>query len=262
MTIINKTFYSFIAFFTIAILYYLFTIYSFSDEKGISLEFSKGLNEFLDIDILNGKSVSLFQLTLSTLFYFFVNFIIASLLGITIGVFLGKFRLIGQISNYYINFFRVMPSIIYIVLFKYQFKFTETYIYFVGVFASIWPVLINTKSGVEKVNIVQREAIKILNLPFRKRLISFILPEAFPNIWDGMKIGLGISFLITITCEYLYTNKSGLGALLKSYEDNNQPIVSMCIILYIGLLGILINLLFDFLETKILWLNKQFATNE
>lgn len=262
MKLSKKILYSFIAFFSIAIFYYAFTIYSFSEEKEINMEFNKSLKDFYEIENLNGNPVSLFQLTLSTLFYFFVNFGVASILGISIGVILGKFKLIGQVSNYYINFFRVMPSIIYIVLFKYQFKFTDTYIYFVGVFASIWPILINTKSGVEKVNLVQREAIEILNLPLRKRLLSFILPEAFPNIWDGMKIGLGISFLITITCEYLYTDKSGLGALLKSYEDNNLPLVSMFIILWIGLIGILINILFDFIETKILWLNKQFSTNE
>ena len=262
MKITKKILYSLIVYLTIAVSYYYFTIYIFSDDKGANLNIYSSLKEFFHIKILNGKRTNLFLLTLSTLYYFLINFIFASLFGIILGIILGKLKLIGEISNYYINFFRVMPSIIYIVLFKYQFKFTENYIYFVGVFASIWPVLINTKSGVEKVNLVQREAVKILNLPFRKRLFAFILPEAFPNIWDGMKIGLGISFLITITCEYLYTDKMGLGALLKNYEENNSPLVSMCIILWVGLLGIATNLLFDFMETKILWLNKQFSTHE
>ncbi len=243
-------------------LYYFFTLYVYANEKDTNLNLVDSINEFFYISNLNGHHTNILKLTFSTLYYFFVNFTLASLLGVFIGTALGLNKYTGYISNYYINFFRVMPSIIYIVLFKYQFKFTDNYIYFVGVFASIWPIIINTKSGVEKVNLVQREAIKILNLPFKRRLLSFVLPEAFPNIWDGMKIGLGISFLITITCEYLYPDKLGMGAMLKNYEDNISPLVSMIIILWIGFMGIILNFIFELFETNLLWLRKQFSTYE
>ncbi|HMK24959.1 MAG TPA: ABC transporter permease subunit [Chitinophagaceae bacterium] len=265
MSISKKISISLIVYLIIAICYYLFLtyfVYNQEDKETINLDLKGSLIQFFTIKILDGKSVSLLSLTGSTLYYFTVNFLLASFLGITIGTILGKYKTLGYISNYFINFFRVMPSIIFIVLFKYQFKFINTYVYFVGVFASIWPILISTKSGVEFVNIVQRESVDILNLPLHKKIFLFILPEAFPNIWDGMKIGLGISFLITITCEYLNPSLSGLGALLKSYEnDNIFPLVTMSIILWIGLIGIVLNLLFDYLEIKILWLKKQFATN-
>lgn len=155
-----------------------------------------------------------------------------------------------------------MPSIIFIVLFKYQFKIYDYYVFFVGIMASIWPIIINTKSGVEKANFAQRESIKILNLPFRKEIFSYTLPKAFPNIWDGMKISIGISFLITITCEYLDSSLKGLGSLLRDLDtDNEYPLATMCVILWSGLIGIIINLIFDFFEAKILWLKKHFATN-
>jgi ABC-type nitrate/sulfonate/bicarbonate transport system permease component len=266
MKLLKKIFTSLIIYIVIALSYYIFLkfiVYNALDAETIELDFNKSIAEFLNIRNLDGHKVNLFSLTASTLFYFSISFALSSVFGVSIGIILGKIKWLGNISDYFINFFRVMPSIIFIVLFKYQFKFVDNYIYFVGVFASIWPILINTKSGVEKVNFVQREAIKILNLPLKKRLFSFILPEAFPNIWDGMKISIGISFLITITCEYLNPSLLGLGALLKSYENDNLfPLVTMCIILWIGLIGILINLVFDFLETKILWLKKQFSTND
>lgn len=267
MKIGKKITLSLIVYLLIALSYFVFlkfVVYDSEDLNGINLNFHSSIWEFLNIHILDGqKDISLLSLTGSTLFYFLINFILSTFFGVLLGVLLGKFKLIGNISDYFINFFRVMPSIIFIVLFKYQFKFVDYYIYFVGVFASIWPILINTKSGVEKVNFVQREAIKILNLPLKKKLFSFILPEAFPNIWDGMKIAIGISFLITITCEYLNPSLSGLGAFLKSYEnDNCSPLVTMFIILWIGLIGIIINLIFDYLETKILWLKKQFSTHD
>lgn len=265
MKLLKKILYSFCVFLFISIMYFLFLKYFVENKlnESVNLDLWDSIWRFFTIKILDGNHVNIITLTLSTLYYFIVNFLIATVFGVLFGTILGKFRTIGNISNYFTNFFRVMPSIIFIVLFKYQFKFYDSYIYYVGFVASVWPILINTKSGVEKVNITLRESISILNVPFFKKIFWFILPEAFPNIWDGMKIGLGISFLITITCEYLNPDLLGLGALLKSYQtDNIFPLVTMCIILWIGFVGLLINLIFEFIETKILWLNKQFSTNE
>src|ERR1035437_4744242 len=156
MTILRKISISLMVYLVIAICYYLFLIYfvyNHEDRQTINLNLSGSLIQFFKIKNLDGHNVSLFTLTLSTLGYFTLNFLMASLLGIIIGIALGKYKVLGNISNYFINFFRVMPSIIFIVLFKYQFKFIYSYVFFVGVFASIWPILINTKSGVEKVNI-------------------------------------------------------------------------------------------------------------
>lgn len=251
---------SLVVYAVIAILYYSFLtfwVYSYQ-----TMNLKESFSKFWDINKLNGSDVTLFSITLKTLLIFLINFIASSLLGILIGVVLGKNRLIGNISDYFINFFRVMPSIIFIVLFKYQFKFYDSYVFLVGIIASIWPIIINTKSGVEKANFAQRESIKILNLPFEKEIFSYTLPKAFPNIWDGMKISIGISFLITITCEYLDSSLKGLGSLLKDLDtDNEYPLAIMCVILWIGLIGIIINLIFDFLETKILWLKRHFSTN-
>lgn len=252
---------SLLVFVIISLGYYSFLnylVYSSQD-----MNFSESFSVFWYIKKLDGSDVTLISLTLKTISIFFFNFIASSLLGILIGVVLGKNKLIGNISNYFTNFFRVMPSIIFIVLFKYQFKFFNNYIFFVGIIASIWPIIINTKSGVEKSNFAQRESIKILNIPFYKEVFLYILPKAFPNIWDGMKISIGISFLITITCEYLDSSLKGLGSLLKAFEtDNVYPLATMSIILWIGLIGIIINLIFDLLETKILWLKNHFATND
>ncbi|HRP90466.1 MAG TPA: ABC transporter permease subunit [Edaphocola sp.] len=257
---LNKTLKSSLIFFIIALFYFLFLKYWVHKNAGgsVDLHLSRSVTGFWNIDNLNGHDVSLLSLTGSTLFYFFIVFVLSSLLGVVLGVLMGRFSKFGTATMHFGNFFRVMPSLVFIVLFKYQFRFTETYVYFVGVFACIWPILINTKSGVETTNPTQREAISLLRLPMRETLFSFLLPKAFPSIWEGMRIAMGISFLIVITCEYLNPGLLGLGALLRSYELDLSPLVTMCIILWIGLIGIIINMVFDFIEEKIPLLNNQF----
>lgn len=264
MVFLKKTLKSSLVFFFIALFYFLFLKYWVNKgaESSIDLNLNNSISSFWNVDNLNGNIVSLFSLTLSTLYYFFSVFILSSVLGIVFGVILGWFSKVGSTAMHFANFFRVMPSLVFIVLFKYQFRFIDTYVYFVGVFACIWPILINTKSGVETVNPTQREAIFMLRLPIKETLFSFLLPKAFPNIWEGMRIAMGISFLIVITCEYLNPGLLGLGALLRSYELDLSPLVTMCIILWIGLIGILINMVFDFIEQKIPLLNNQFMVKK
>jgi bicarbonate transport system permease protein len=248
-------------FFLLRHVYYNQTTKSFT-ESSLNENFLDVLKGLVNIDF-NGKSVSIFSLTLITLLHFIVSFIIAVILGITIGVIVGTNKTIGKASDYFINFFRVLPSIVFIIVFKYQLKFFENHVYFVGVIACIWPVIINTKSGVEKVNKTLRESISTLNIPRLKKLILFTLPEASPNIWDGIKTSLGIAFLISITCEYLSKSLFGLGAILSFYDENPGSVCqSMIIILWIGLLGVMTNFLFDYLESRISWLKNQFSTDD
>ncbi len=269
MALIRKFIYSVISILIIGIAYYLLLRHIYYNplkneftEISLNESFFNILKEFRSID-LNGNSVSIFSLTATTLFHFIVSFLFSVILGVIIGVIIGTNKTLGKISDYFINFFRVLPSIVFIFIFKYQLKFFDYHVFFIGILACIWPIIINTKSGVEKVNKTLRESMSILNIPRYKKLFIFTLPEASPNIWDGIKTSLGIAFLISITCEYLSKSLSGLGAILSFYDELPGSVCqSMIIILWIGFLGVLTNFLLDYIETKILWLKNQFSTDD
>lgn len=269
MALFKKFILSVLAIAVLGVVYYFFLKWKYFDpDTGRYTDSSLNENIFLVMqDLLsvnfNGKVVNIFSLSINSLLHFIVSFASSVILGVSIGVVIGTNKVLGRISNYFINFFRVLPSIVFIVIFKYQLKFQENHIYFVGTIACIWPIIINTKSGVEKVNKTLREAISILNIPKFKKLFLFTLPEAFPNIWDGIKTSLGIAFLITITCEYLTQQLYGLGSILWFYDENVGNVShSMLIILWIGFLGVLTNFILEYFENKLIWLKNQFSTDE
>jgi ABC-type nitrate/sulfonate/bicarbonate transport system permease component len=241
-------------------IYYNPTTNSYT-ESSLNDNFFNVVKELLSINF-DGKSVSIFSLTAITMIHLAISFFAAVIFGILIGVIIGTNKTIGRISDDYINFFRVLPSIVFIIIFKYQFKMFENHVYFVGAIASIWPIIINTKSGVEKKNGTLREAMSILDIPPIKKLLLLTLPEASPNIWDGIRISIGISFLISITCEYLTKPLYGLGSILSFYDESpGYACQSMLIILWIGFLGVLTNFLLNFIESKISWLKNQHKTD-
>jgi ABC-type nitrate/sulfonate/bicarbonate transport system permease component len=270
MKLLKGLFFSLLATTLIGIIFYLLLLYKHHDSNtgayGDESLKESWVTVLLSIKstMMNGSSISLLAATGNTMIHFFISFLLAAISGVAIGVSMGTYRGFGRRSNYLLNFFRVLPSIVFITVFKYQFKMIESYVYWVGILASVWPIIINTKAGVEKVNLTLRETIMMLNIPPGKKLFQFTLPEAFPDIFNGIKTSMGISFLIAITCEYLYKELRGLGSLLSFYEMDCAACIahSMFVILIIGFCGVVLNFLIELMEKKIPWLTHQFSTDE
>lgn len=258
----------------IGIILYIAVYYSRPDDTSFQEGFWRVLKDVLESNA-NNKGVGYFRHIFYTITHFFIPFIISCIIGISLGVILSIHKRINTISNFFIDFLRVLPSIIFITLFKYNInvkKILETkfgidfieYLYPVVLIASIWPIIIATKEGVQKVNLTSHMVIQQLNIPYKTKLKAFILPEAFPNIFNGIKISIAIAFLIAITCEYITPEIHGLGALLKYYENINEGYYfhTLIVIISIGIVGLIINFLLEIIEKNIAWLKNQYKTDE
>lgn len=260
--------------FIIGYIIYLAVYLSRPDDASFSQGFSLVLSDVINSNA-NNKEVGFFSQILYTFFHFFIPFIISAIIGVSLGVLFSLQKKINTISNFFIDFLRVLPSIVFITLFKYNINITKffektfgidfiEYLYIVVLIASIWPIIIATKEGVQKVNNTSYMVIQQLNIPWFKKLKVFILPEAFPNIFNGIKISIAIAFLIAITCEYITPELNGLGSLLKYYETASVGYYfhSIIVIISIGLMGLIINFLLELIETKLSWLKNQYKTDE
>lgn len=258
----------------IGIILYIAVYYSRPDDTSFQEGFWLVLNDVLESNA-NNKGVGYFRHISYTMTHFFIPFIISCIIGISLGVLLSIHKRINTISNFFIDFLRVLPSIVFITLFKYNInvkKILETkfgidfieYLYPVVLIASIWPIIIATKEGVQKVNVTSHMVIQQLNIPYKTKLKAFILPQAFPNIFNGIKISIAIAFLIAITCEYITPELHGLGALLKYYETINEGYYfhTLIVIITIGIVGLIINLFLEIMEKKMAWLKNQYKTDE
>ncbi|NOT07603.1 MAG: ABC transporter permease subunit [Gemmatimonadales bacterium] len=183
------------------------------------------------------------------------GFLGAALLGIGLGLLIGRSPTLHQIARPLIDFLRPLPSsaLIPVVIILPMLGLKERSFYVIVIYGSLWPVLFNTITGVSEVSSAAAGAIRMLQLSPLQRLRYFILPEAAPEIFTGLKIALGISLILAITAELLIGGR-GLGSLMRELGDAADYAGMYSTILVIALLGWTLNSAFNIVEKNHPWL--------
>src|SRR5947208_9123670 len=113
---------------------------------------------------------------------------------------------------------------------------------FVIFICSVWPMLINTAYGVASVKRDWLNVAKTLEVGPLRKAFRVILPAAAPTIMTGMRISIGIAWLVIVAAEML-VGGTGIGYFVWN-EWNNLSIANILIgILAIGLVGMLLDFL-------------------
>ncbi len=116
---------------------------------------------------------------------------------------------------------------------------------------SLWPTLINTSVGAESVDKDLLNVAKVLHLNWFAKLTKVVLPSALPYIFTGMRLSLGVGWMVLIAAEMLAQNP-GLGKFVWD-EFQNGSSESLARIMFavavIGLIGFLLDRLMSVLES-------------
>jgi len=108
---------------------------------------------------------------------------------------------------------------------------------------SLWPTLINTAAGVSSVSEDHLNVGRVLRLPWHTRVFKIILPSALPQIFTGMRISLGIGWMVLIAAEMLAQNP-GLGKFVwDMFQNGSSQTLGMIMasIITIGAIGFLLD---------------------
>jgi sulfonate transport system permease protein len=116
---------------------------------------------------------------------------------------------------------------------------------------SFWPVLLNALRGVRDADPKLLEVAKVLQKSTKTLLFGVILPSAFPSIFTGLRIAMGIAWASVVGAE-LIAASSGIGYLIMYAREVSQPDVMLAGVAVIGLTGILIDWVFSVLEERLL----------
>lgn len=168
--------------------------------------------------------------------YFF-----AALIAIPIGFVIGMSPLMYRALNPYIQILRPISPLAWMPLALFIIKDSETSAIFVIFICSIWPMLINTAFGVASVRKDWVNVARTHELGALRTAFTVILPAAAPTILTGMRISIGIAWLVIVAAEML-VGGTGIGYYVWN-EWNNLDLTSVIFsILMIGLVGMLLDL--------------------
>ena len=184
-----------------------------------------------------------------TLGRFFEGYGLAAALAVTLGVILGYFRFLHGLLEITIEILRPMPSVAIIPVAILLLGIGDSTIVAVTVYASIWPVLINTIDGVRRVEPTLIDTGRTFGLTRRQILWWIILPGASPYIVTGLRIGLSIALILVTTAE-MVAGSNGLGFFILDEERAMNSANMYGGIILVALLGYSLNRLFLLVEAR------------
>jgi NitT/TauT family transport system permease protein len=165
-----------------------------------------------------------------------ISYSIATALGITLGLLMGRSRVIRDIVSPYIELLRPIPAVAWIPLAILLLPTEEGSIIFITVLGALFPIILNTVHGVEQTPEVLVRAAQSLGASQITIFRHVVLPGALPSICAGLAIGMGVSWFSLLAGEII-SGQYGIGYFTwNAYSIINYPdiVVGM---LAIGVLG-------------------------
>ena len=187
----------------------------------------------------NDKGIGI-QLAYS-LYRVLTGYFAAALVAIPLGFVIGMSPLMYKALNPFIQVLRPISPLAWMPLALFIIKDSERSAVFVIFICSIWPMLINTAFGVANVRADWVRVAKTHELSQVKTAFQVILPAAAPTILTGMRISIGIAWLVIVAAEML-VGGTGIGYYVWN-EWNNLDLNSVIFsILMIGFVGMMLDI--------------------
>ena len=175
-----------------------------------------------------------------------IGYTIASIIAVPLGVLIGISKVASKAFNPYFQLLKPVSPLAWLPLGLYMFRDSEITGIFIIAIASIWPTLINTAFGVANVSPDYLDVAKTLGASRLRTIFKVIIPAALPNIISGLRISMGISWLVIVAAEMLLG--TGLGYFIWN-EWNNLYIPNIIVAIFIiGIVGIVLDQIFAYLE--------------
>ncbi len=180
----------------------------------------------------------------------FAGFLLALLIAVPIGIFIGLSDTLRSSVNWLIQIFKPVSPVVWLLLVfmivKTMTKNSDTDSAFIISFISVglcamWPTLVNTSMGVSSVDKDYINVAKVLKLGAFQKIFKVILPSSLPLIFTGLRITLSVAWMVLIAIELL-AQSPGLGSFVweefqnGAVDSNSKIIVAMFVIGIIGFL--------------------------
>jgi nitrate/nitrite transport system permease protein len=170
-----------------------------------------------------------------------LGYLLAALVAIPIGFLIGMSPLVYRALDPFIQVLKPISPLAWMPLALFTLKDSSVSAIFVIFICSIWPMLINTAFGVAGVRRDWLNVAKTLEVGPLRKAFRVILPAAAPTIMTGMRISIGIAWLVIVAAEML-VGGTGIGYFVWN-EWNNLSIANIISgILAIGIVGMLLDL--------------------
>jgi NitT/TauT family transport system permease protein len=180
-----------------------------------------------------------------------IGFALAGIAGVAIGLVIGWSKLARDLADPLIQILRPIPIVAWLPFATLLFGIQDTAAVFLIALGSFFPIVLNAAAGAERTPTVLVRAALMLGTPRRRLLQRVVLPSALPSIMTGLRLGMGLAWVLVIVAEMLAV-KGGLGyALWSGYQFIRMDLI-VAAMASLALLGFAFDLLLVAISRRLL----------
>lgn len=168
-----------------------------------------------------------------------MGFCLATAIGIPIGFLIGRYRFAADMLNPVIALLRPVSPLAWLPIGLLIFQRADPASYWTIFICSVWPLILNTAEGVRQIPDDYLNVAKVLRLSELTVIRKIIFPAALPNILTGMRLSIGIAWLVIVAAEML-TGGMGIGFWIWNEWNNLNMRHIIIAIFVIGIVGLLL----------------------
>jgi nitrate/nitrite transport system permease protein len=168
-----------------------------------------------------------------------LGFGLAALVGIPLGFIIGRFEFANRMVSPLISLLKPVSPLAWLPIGLLVFKSANPAAIWTIFICSIWPMVVNTAVGVQRVPVDYLNVAKVLNLSEWKVITRILLPAVLPYMLTGVRLSVGTAWLVIVAAEML-TGGVGIGFWVWD-EWNNLNVQHIIIAIFvIGIVGLLL----------------------
>jgi NitT/TauT family transport system permease protein len=177
------------------------------------------------------------------------GFVVAVVVAVPLGIVIGWYRPVAQLLNPVLELFRNTAALALLPVFVLILGIGETSKVALVIYACMFPILLNTISGVRTVDPLLIKSARSLGLSSFRLFQKVILPASLPTIFTGIRLSAAASILVLIAAEMVGA-RSGLGYLIMASQLNFQIPQMYAGIVTIALVGLIFNTVLVLIERR------------
>jgi NitT/TauT family transport system permease protein len=164
----------------------------------------------------------------------------AVVIGVPIGVGIGLFAQMRELTHVPFQFLRMISPLAWMPVAVLAFATWDGAIVFLIAIAAIWPVLFSTAQGVRRIDPLWFKVAKNLGADGWQMLRRIILPAIGQDIFAGVRLAVGVAWIVLVPAEYLGVT-SGLGYAINDARDTLEYDTLAAMVVVIGVIGFLLD---------------------
>jgi ABC-type nitrate/sulfonate/bicarbonate transport system permease component len=180
-----------------------------------------------------------------------IGLALSTLVGFALGLLIGTSRRLQQWSEMLLEYCRAIPQPVLIPVFVLLLGYSDLMKVLVIGLACVWPVLLNTSSGVAQIRPLTFDVARSLRLSRLDTLRKIVIPATVPSLLLGLRVALPHAIIITLVME-MFTGAVGLGGLMIVAQRKFNAAEVFGLLVLVGCLGFTLTVLFSALERLVL----------